>query len=414
MNTKRPGEEGEGEGNTLTPRWIAFAWATAMAAGAGSEVWQRALSQLQAKSWDVARVPTARHWLEFFYSCTTPLSATRTAQNSTRHWTPPLPKSVRLFVAECLVDAARLARLQQLLSTSSAGICSDTHAGRREGQRGGRDETVASLSAAGAAEDVTGVFLTAAAPSEMVELLSHWCAADDAPRDVEQLVGWLREAAALMHFFTPLAVPQSEAQAPPRRRLYLTYPESLRVLHHGLCTVLLRPQPTEVEHASTDVAADEEGALLAIWLLQKLWPIGADPLPVSTFTSSSSHARVDGGGHEESDDVRNALQETQMLLASRKVTRAWLLHLPVFLRHGRGRDQGGGDGVKTESARFITEKLRCSFVCRLAGELLPSTSSAGSPNVCVPFVDRLALEDEAAVHAMHEQLSSIATGDSRG
>ncbi|RNF05355.1 hypothetical protein TraAM80_04554 [Trypanosoma rangeli] len=412
MNTKRPGEGGEG--NPLTPRWIAFAWVTAMAAGAGSEVWQRALSQLQAKSWDVARVPTARHWLEFFYSCTTTLSAARTPQNLTRHWTPPLPKSVRLFVAECLVDAARLARLQQILSASSAGICGGAHAGKGEGQRGSRDEAVASLSAVGAAEDVTGVFLTASAPSEMVELLSHWCAADDAPRDVEQLVGWLREAAALMRFFTPLSVPHSEAQTPPRRRLYLTYPESLRVLHHGLCTVLLRPQATKVEHASTDVAADEEGALLAIWLLQNSWPSGADLSPVSTSTPSSSHNRVDGSGHKEYDDVSNALQETQMLLASRKVTQAWLLHLPVFLRHGRGNAQGGGDGVKKEGAQFIMDKLRCSFVCRLASELLPSTSSAGSPNVCVPFVDRLALVDEAAVHAMHEQLSSIATGDGGG
>ncbi|RNF18010.1 uncharacterized protein Tco025E_04668 [Trypanosoma conorhini] len=387
-----------------------------MTALAGGVAWQRALSQLQAKSWNAARAPTARHWLEFFYSCTS-ASTTRAAQNPTRLWTPPLPKSLRLFIAECLVDVVRLARLRQLLSPAPAGICCDARAAKEAaaGRQGGEGhEASASLCAAA---DASGVFLSAAAPSQLVELLSHCCAAHETPRDVEQVAGWLREAAALLRFFTPPAAAfHVAAQPPPRRRLYLTHAESLHALHHGLCTLLLRPLATGAGRAAVDDALDEEVALLAIWLLQKSRPEGADDAPVISSTPASSRSSVGGAGHRKCTGMGDALQETQMLLASRTATRAWLLQLPALLRDGCGNAHGGSGGgaVKKDSARFVAERQRGSFLCRLAGELLSSTLSAGSPNVCVPFVDRLALVDEAAVYAMHERLTAIAAGDGGG
>ncbi|KAF5218605.1 hypothetical protein ECC02_008461 [Trypanosoma cruzi] len=389
-----------------------------MAAVAAGGVWQKALAQLQARSWNVGRAPTARCWLDFFRFCATPFS-TNTGQNRPSLLTSSLPTSVRLLIAESIMDVVRLARLQQLFSTSPGGMFCELQDG---GRQGSREETAASFWAGGVPDDVNGVFLTTdASPSmpssEMVEVLSHWCAAHEAPHDVAQLLGWLREAVGFLRFFTPQSISHLEGSAPPpqqQRRLYLTYSELLRVLHHGLFTFSLRPQANGVEHVSADVSVHEEVALLAIWLLQKLRNGDAeDGLVGPSNPPSSVHVDCNSNNNNNKEKalnkMENMLQETQMLLASRGATQAWLLHLPGILRDCGENTNGLSSGVVNDTARRIIKMQRRSPVCRIASELLLFTSSStSSPNVCVPFVDRFALENEAAVYAMHAQLSSIA------
>ncbi|EKF38813.1 hypothetical protein MOQ_000974 [Trypanosoma cruzi marinkellei] len=393
-----------------------------MAAVATGGVWQKALAQLQAKSWNVGRAPTARCWLDFFRFCAIP-SSTRTAQNRPSLLTSPLPTAVRLLIAESIMDVVRLARLHQLFSTSPVGMFCDSQDDRRHG---GREETAASFWAGGVPDDVNGVFLTTdTSPfmpsSEMVEVLSHWCAAHETPHNVGQLLDWLREAVGFLRFFTPHPMSHLEGDAPPppttttttKRRLYLTYPELLCVLHHGLFTFSLRPQANGVEYVSADVSVDEEVALLAIWLLQKSrngdvedYLVGPSLPPSSVHFDSNSN---NNKNNKAVNKMENMLQETQMLLASRGPTRAWLLHLPGILRVRSEGANGLSSGAVNDTVQRIIQMQSRSPVCRIASELLLCTSSsASSPNVCVPFVDRFALENEAAVYAMHAQLSSIA------
>ncbi|KEG07903.1 hypothetical protein DQ04_08511010 [Trypanosoma grayi] len=381
-------------------------------AGAAVGPWQKALAQLQQRTWGVGRVPSVQQWLDFFAAAAamtgatmtratacTPPPAIRTAHTQGANYTPPLPRQVSLLIAESLVDAARLARLQQLLlSCSTPGVLqsglgevSDDDGARRDDNKDSSSSRESRFLAECVPEDVSGVFLSAPphdAAAELVELLFHWCAAHDTPRDAAQLLKWLHEVSALLHFFTLHPLPQNATARP--WRLCLAYTEMLSALHRALCTIYLRPQSWAANDNRSEekeaVPFEQDVALLALWLLRESMR-GA-----TAADSSLSHA--------------DTLQLTQRLLASHTETQSWLLQLPAFLRGTCGGRSGAiMNGVDLDGM------LARSSLCQLVRQVVMPPASLGvSPNVCVPFIAAPAARDTAVVRAMSEQLSRIASG----
>ncbi|KAG8343111.1 hypothetical protein TRVL_06058 [Trypanosoma vivax] len=402
-------------------------------------IWMSALGQLQRLSWDLGQVPTACQWLCFFAACSAHPVAKASgcsfasmspsghsgggkaernsaASASTLTLPLPLPRHVRTLIAESVIDAVRLARLQQLF-VSPNGI---VQAAYQESSGMGKESALTSIDDT---EDVTrckipvdvcGVFLcrgaawgremkrSGALQSDLQSVLCAWCISHETPQSTEQLHRWLCEVTKVLHYFLLQSQVMSDEEEGVDARMYLEYPNLLSVLHHSLYALFGRARSTTVASGSQyDTHHHQEAALLSLWLLKEYVS--------NTRGSGLPQAAPTSGVYTGTHIFTSMLRETQQLLAFGQGTRVWLLDLPAFLK--TNAEAARASTQLLENSTALESQLKESPVCQLARETVPRTEVV--PNIGTLFVDPHRTADASTLRAMSDELSRIALG-SRG